>query len=428
MSKFRIKGGNPITGKITSEGNKNAVLKMIPATLLTSEPVTLTNVPSISDVRVMLDIMKELGTNIDYDKDNKRVTLHTPEIKTHKINGELASKLRASNMFLGPVLARAGKVENVFPGGDQIGPREMTAHFDGFTQLGASFKKGEEDKFELNGDLTASDIFLYEPSVTATENTLLAAVLSKGSGSIYNAACEPHVQELALMLNEMGAKISGIGTNKLVFEGVEELHGVEYKVPPDYMYITTFMIFALVTGGELTIEDVNHDDMVTILYFFDKLGVKTEARGDSLFIPGNQELKIDNPVWARTKGFYSQPWPGFSTDVMSFTIVLATQTEGSTLFFEKMYPGRMFFAEYLNGMGANIFVSDPHRLIVNGKTKLKGRKGMQCPDIRAGVAYVAAALCAEGITEVTAIDHIDRGYPNLEVVLKELGADIERVE
>lgn len=426
MSKFIINGGRKISGEVTSVGNKNAVLKMIPASLLTEEPVTLTNVPDIIDVDIMLDIMKSLGSIVDYDKDKQTVTMHTPKLKSTTIDPELASKLRASNMFLGPILAREGKVTNSFPGGDQIGPRGMTAHFDGFEQLGTKVDIHSDGTFTLSGNLKGSNIFLYEPSVTGTENTLLAASVA-GDGSIYNAACEPHVQELAKMLNQMGANVSGIGTNKLEIKKCGKLSGTTYKVPPDYMYITTFMVFALTTGGEMLIKDVNHEDMITTLYFLKKIGVKTEARGNDLYIPGNQELVVKDSVWARTQGFYCQPWPGFPTDVMSYVVVLATQTEGSILFFEKMYPGRMFFANYLNGMGANIILADPHRIIVNGKTQLYGKKGMQCPDIRAGVAYVAAGLCANGTTEVTAIEHVDRGYPNIEVVLSSLGADIKRV-
>ena len=428
MSKFKIKGENPLNGEITAAGNKNAVLKMIPATLLTDEPVTLTNVPAISDVEVMLEMMEKLGTKSEYDKENQKLTLHTPEITTNTIDFELAKKLRASNMFLGPVLARMGKVTNIFPGGDKIGPREMSAHFDGLQKLGANFTQNSDGSFTLEGELKGADVFLYEPSVTATENAILAAVTADGESSIYNAACEPHVQELCHMLNSMGADISGISTNKLIIKGVKKLNGTEYKIPPDFVYVGTFIILALITGGELTIKELIHEDLRSILHFFGKLGVKTEIKGNDLYVPANQTLKLENARWGSTKGFYSQPWPGFPTDLMSIAIVLATQTEGSTLFFEKMYPGRMFFSNYLNGMGANIILADPHRVIVNGKTKLTGQKGLQSPDLRAGMAYVAAALCAEGESIVEEVEHIDRGYPEIEGVLKSLGAEIERID
>ncbi|MCA9385283.1 UDP-N-acetylglucosamine 1-carboxyvinyltransferase [Candidatus Dojkabacteria bacterium] len=428
MARFSIRGGKPLNGTLPAAGNKNAVLKMIPAALLSSEPVRLTNVPAISDVEVMFEIMKGLGTKISYDKQAGIVELHTPEITSHTINPDLAKKLRASNMFLGPLLAREGTVTNVFPGGDKIGPREMNAHFDGLKQLGAHVELHESKSFTLSGTMKPAEVFLYEPSVTATENTLLAAVLTDGTTTIENAASEPHVQELCNMLVTMGASIEGIGTNKLTIHGVSSLHGTDFKIPPDFIYIGTFIILAAITGGDLKITDVNHKDLRTILYFFSKLGVHTEFEDGTIHIPPHQKLKIDDPTWARTKGFYSQPWPCFPTDLMSIAIVLATQTEGSTLFFEKMYPGRMFFANYLNGMGANIILADPHRIIVNGKTSLTGAKGLQSPDLRAGMAFVAAGLCAEGETVVESVEHIERGYPNIDSVLKSLGADITRIE
>ncbi|MBD3362595.1 UDP-N-acetylglucosamine 1-carboxyvinyltransferase [Candidatus Dojkabacteria bacterium] len=425
MSKFTINGGNPLEGEIKAAGNKNAVLKMIPATLLTSEPVTLTNVPAITDVRVMLRIMEKLGTKITYKNKGRTIILETPKIKTTKIDKTEAKKIRASNMLLGPMLAREGKVTNVFPGGDKIGPREMTAHFDVLIKLGAQFSN-KNGTYTLKGKLKGTKIHLYEPSVTATENAILASVIVEGETYIYNAACEPHVQELCRMLNQMGANISGIGTNRLKIKGVKKLHGTRFKVPPDFIYVATFIILAVITNGEILIKDVAHEDLKTILYFLSKLGVKTQKKGNDILVPKNQELILQDPIWGRTKGFYSQPWPCFPTDLMSMSIILATQSEGSLLFFEKMYPGRMFFANYLNGMGANIILADPHRIVVNGKTELKGLKGLQAPDLRAGMAYVAAALCAKGKTIIHGVEHIYRGYPKIDRVLRKLGADIHR--
>lgn len=427
MKSFLIKGGNPISGEIEAAGNKNAVLKMIPATLLTKEKVVLTKVPDILDVDVMLEIMKEIGSEINYDKSNQRLEIQTLIIKNSKINSELASKLRASNMFLGPLLGRVENVENVFPGGDKIGPREMNAHFDGLTQLGAKFEDLGDNKFKLEGEMTGNRIFLYEPSVTATENIILAAVLAKGETEIENAACEPHVAELCRMLNKMGAKIKGIGSNKLTIEGVESINGCEYQIPPDHIYVGTMLIIAAITNGDLKINNINLEDLRPILYFLSKLGVNVEVGDGYCKIYRNQPMKVDDLVWARTKGVYSQPWPCFPTDLMSLMIILATQIEGSVLFFEKMYPGRMFFANYINGMGANIITADPHRIMVNGKTKLKGGITLDSPDLRAGMAYVVSALCAEGETRVTNIDHIFRGYPNIDIVLNSLGAEITRV-
>ncbi len=427
MPKFIIEGGRPLTGEIEPVGNKNAVLKMIAATLLTSEPVTLTNVPAISDVRVMLRILEQMGTEVQYEQRGQTVTLTTKTLKTTVVPYEDAKKLRASNVLLGPILARAGKVTGVIPGGDKIGPREMNAHFDGLTQLGAVLGQTHGDVFTLKGTLRGATVFLYEPSVTATENVIMAAVLAKGKTTIENAASEPHVQELCRMLVSMGASIDGIGTNRLLITGVKKLHGTTHRVPPDFIYIGTMIVLTAITKGELLIKNVVHEDLRTILYFFSKLGVVTKKQGKHILVPKKQTLSMSDQVWGRIKGIYSQPWPCFPTDMMSLAIVLATQVKGSTLFFEKMYSGRMFFADYLNGMGAHITVADPYRVIVNGKTVLKGRT-LQSPDLRAGMAYVAAGLCAKGITVVEGIEHIDRGYPNIEEVLRSLGAKIERAE
>lgn len=425
MSQYIITGGKPLKGTVQAIGNKNAVVKMIPATLLTTEPVTLTNVPPISDVRVMLRIMEKLGTRVTY-QDATTIILHTPKIVSSTVDIVEAKKLRASNMFLGPLLARTGKVTSVVPGGDKIGPREMNAHFDGLTQLGATCKQ-HDDRITLTGKLKGASVFLYEPSVTATENVILAAVLAPGNTDISNAACEPHVQELCLMLNAMGAKITGIGTNRLSITGVQALRGTTYRIPVDYIYIGTVIVLTAITKGEVTITDVHHDDLKTINYFFAKLGINTLVKGTSLVVPKKQRLTVVDREWARIKGVYSQPWPCFPSDMMSLAIVLATQVKGSVLFFEKMYSGRMFFADYLNGMGANIVIADPHRVVVNGKTKLKGRR-LTSTDLRAGMAYVAAGLCASGKTIVDNVEHIDRGYPNLEEVLQSLGANITRVD
>lgn len=426
MTSFKIRGGKKLSGRIKPIGNKNAILKMIPATLLSNQPVTLTNVPAISDVDVMLDIMRDLGSKIEY-LDNSTIKIHTPQILTTEIDPIKAKKLRASNMFLGPLLAREGSVTNVKPGGDKIGPREMNAHFDGFVQLGAKLTIIDNDSYKLEGQIKGNEIFLYEPSVTATENIILASTLADGITTILNAASEPHVQSLCEMLNKMGAKISGIGSSTLTIQGVDKLHGCEHEVPPDHIYIGTFIVIAAVTGGEIVIEGVNHEDMRPILYLYEKLGLKYTLENKNLTIHSNQQLKIEDVEWARSKGIYSQPWPCFPTDMMSVAIVLATQTEGSILFFEKMYPGRMFFANYLNGMGANIILADPHRIVVNGKSNLYGTV-LSSPDLRAGMAYVTAALCANGESTIQNIEHIERGYPKLDEIIKSLGGDIERIE
>jgi UDP-N-acetylglucosamine 1-carboxyvinyltransferase len=425
MSRFIIQGGKPLNGEVKTIGNKNAVLKMIAASLLTDEKLHLTNVPGISDVDVMFEILQSLGATVEYKKSSGEVTIQCADISSTHVPAELAKKLRSSNVLLGPLLARFGSVESTFPGGDKIGPREMTAHFDGLTSLGAVYTKIDQDSFSLSGKLTGTNVHLYEPSVTATENVIMAAVLATGKTVISNAASEPQVKELCSMLNKMGAKIEGGGSNEIHIEGVTSLQGTSFQVPIDYIYVGTFVVLAAITRGGLNIGPVNHDDLKTILYFFGKLGVVTEAKGDRLIVPATQTLKVKDPQWARVKGFYSQPWPCFPSDIMSLAIVLATHVEGSTLFFEKMYPGRMFFADYLNGMGANIIIADPHRVIVNGKTTLH-RRTLASPDLRAGMAYVAAGLAAEGETIVENVRHIDRGYPEIEHVLSALGADITR--
>lgn len=426
MAKLVIEGGKALSGEIAPIGNKNAILKMIAATLLTSKTVTFTNVPAISDVGFMIEILSDLGAKVDYQIKTGVLKVTADKIKKNTLKPELARKLRSSNVLMGPLLARIGAVTNYPPGGDKIGPREMNAHFDGFKQLGAKVKMNADNSFTVAGKLKGAPVFLYEPSVTATENILMAASLTPGVTVIENAACEPHVTALAEMLVSMGAQIRGIGTNQLVITGVKELGGTTVATPPDFVYIGTMIVLAVITGGALTIRPVPPDIMKPLEYFFAKLGVTWTYKGDALVVSKKQVKQITDTVWARTKGVYSQPWPCFPSDMMSMMIVLATQVKGSMLFFEKMYPGRMFFADFLNGMGANIVIADPHRVVVNGPTILKGAH-LYAPDIRAGMAYVAAGLVAKGTTIVEAVEHIDRGYPSIEKTLSSLGAVIKRL-
>lgn len=426
MAQFIIKGGKALSGTITPIGNKNAILKMMAACLLTTESVILINVPGISDVKVMIELLKDLGVIVDYDQTKGRLTLTAKTITKSILNPTLARKMRSSNVLLGPLLARCGQVTGVMPGGDKIGPREMNAHFEGLSQLGARVRENSDRSFVIKGRLKGKPVFLYEPSVTATENVILAGVMSKGTTVIENAASEPHVQHLCLMLNLMGARITGIGTNRIEIVGVQALRGATYQVPADFIYIGTMIVLAVITKGTITIKNVSPTDVRPIIYFFSKLGVKVLFKNGNLVVSKKQRLSVKDTVWARTKGIYSQPWPCFPSDMMSLAIVLATQVKSSTLFFEKMYPGRMFFADYLNGLGANIIIADPHRVIVNGPSRLHGGT-LYSPDLRAGMAYVAAGLVAQGETIVENIEHIDRGYPEIEVVLKKLGADIRRI-
>lgn len=426
MAKLVIEGGRPLSGVITPIGNKNAILKMMAAALLTDEKVTITGVPAISDVKVIIELLQDLGAKVEYREKVGVLNITSAGVKKNALNAELAKKLRASNVLIGPLLARQRMATGYPPGGDKIGPREMNAHFDGFKQLGAKVKINPDNSFTVSGTLKGAPVFLYEPSVTATENILMAATLSPGTTIIDNAAAEPHVAALTEMLISMGAKISGVGSNRLTIEGVKVLHGTKVPTPPDFVYIGTMIVLSVITGGTLTIKPVPQDIMKPLEYFFAKLGVTWTYKGDALIVSKKQSKMISDTVWARTKGVYSQPWPCFPSDMMSLMIVLATQVKGTMLFFEKMYPGRMFFADYLNGMGANIVVADPHRVIVNGPTPLKGAH-LYAPDIRAGMAFVAAGLVAKGTTTVEAIEHIDRGYPSIEKTLSHLGASIKRI-
>ena len=427
MAKLVIEGGRPLSGQIAPIGNKNAILKMMAAALLTDEKVIITAVPAISDVKVIIEILQDLGAKVEYQEKAGILSIICKGVKKNSLNPDLAKKLRASNVLIGPLLARQKMATGYPPGGDKIGPREMNAHFDGFKQLGATVKINPDNSFTVKGTLKGAPVFLYEPSVTATENILMAASLTPGTTIIDNAAAEPHVAALAEMLISMGAKISGVGSNRLTIEGVKVLHGTQVATPPDFVYIGTMIVLSVITGGSLTIKPVPQDIMKPLEYFFAKLGVNWTYHGDALVVSKKQSKTITDTVWARTKGIYSQPWPCFPSDMMSLVIVLATQVKGSMLFFEKMYPGRMFFADYLNGMGANIVVADPHRVIVNGPTPLKGTH-LYAPDIRAGMAFVAAGLVAKGTTIVEAVEHIDRGYPSIEKTLSDLGAHIKRVQ
>jgi UDP-N-acetylglucosamine 1-carboxyvinyltransferase len=429
MSKFLVKGPVKISGEVEPVGNKNAVLKLIPASILFKGDYVLHNVPALSDVQVELDILEKMGAEIDYDKENQTVKINTDSLNTYEVPDDLAKKFRASVVFYGPLLARFGKVKASFPGGDKIGPRELKAHFDGLMQLGAEFEGNEWGEFELKGDLKAGDVYLYEPSVTATENIIMAAATLEGATTITGAACEPHVQELCLWLAKNGVKVSGVGSNILRIEGNPNLaaEGKEHRVWPDHIDIGTLAISAAITGGSLRIKNVRHQDLKTIKFFFKQLGLDLKADSDDLLVEENQKLEVVDPKWARIKGVYSQPWYGFPSDLMSLAIVLAMHVKGSTLFFEKIYPNRMAFVDYFNAAGGNIIICDPHRIVVNGPTQLRGFR-YNSPDLRAGMAFFTAALASEGTSEIDRIEHIDRGYPNTMERFNRLGAQVERVD
>ena len=409
-------------------GNKNAALPMLAASLLTAEPVVLRNLPLIADVRTMIDLLAELGAQVELDGERRTVRICARRVKSTHLSKALCGKVRSSILFAGPLLARCGSAKLYPPGGDVIGRRRIDTHLDGFRRLGASVRTGGTYLFKAEKRLEAQRILLDEASVTATENLVMAAALAKGTTLLYNAACEPHVQDLCRMINAMGGRIGGIGTNLLTIEGVESLHGTEQRVGPDYIDAGSYMAAALVTSGELTVEGVEPADFEALERPFKRLGVKwtfdREVR--SLRLPARQRLKTAYDLGDAIPKIEDGPWPMFPSDLMSVLIVLATQTRGTTLFFEKMFESRMYFVDHLIGMGARIVQCDPHRVVVTGPTQLHGTR-VASPDIRAGMALLVAALCAKNETVILNAGSIDRGYESVELELRRLGAGIERV-
>lgn len=423
MAKFIINGGRTIGGTFHPRGNKNAVLPMIAASVLTNQPVILHNVPLINDVQVMLDLLISLG--VDVTLDDHTVTLCAKGLKTTVLDPALCSRVRTSILLAGPLTARHGGATIYPPGGDVIGRRRLDTHFYGLRSLGAEITTDQAYRFKA-GPLSAWKMVFDEASVTATENVMMAATLAQGTSTIYNAACEPHVQDLANLLNRMGADISGIGTNNLTIRGVEKLHGAEYTVQPDYVEVGSYITASVVTGGELTIPDAGDPQTLQVMQrTFLKLGVEWTRDGRTLVVPQQSERSIRPDVGNATPKIEDGIWPAFPSDLMSVAIVLATQTSGTALFFEKMFESRMYFVDHLMSMGANIIPCDPHRVVVVGPTRLHGST-LTSPDIRAGMAMLIAACCAEGQSIIKNAQVIDRGYETLEHRLAELGADIIR--
>ena len=430
MRKFVIEGGNQLNGDFFPVGNKNSVLKVITSSILFTGDCEFVNVPAISDVEVMLQILERMGARVEYNKEEQRVVVNSDGINTHEVPVDLAKKYRASLMFIGPLLARFGKVKSVFPGGDKIGPRELKAHFASLEQMGCEVVGDEWGYFEVINKPVAGEVYMFEQSVTGTENVILAAAGTQGLTTIYGAACEPHVQELCGWLVGGGIEIEGIGSSLLRIRGIGELLRApteQHSIWTDYIDVSTAAVAAAITGGEVLIHNVRHEDMFTINFFYDQLGLEMRQEGDKLRVPGGQDLKLKDETWGRVKGVYSQPWYSFPSDLMSVTIILALKVEGSVLFFEKLYPDRMAFASVLNLAGANIINCDPHRIVVNGPSDLKGFN-YQSPDLRAGMAYLLAGLSAEGQSEIIGIEHIERGYPETVDRYRQLGASIELVE
>ena len=402
---------------------------MIAASLLTVDPVTLVEVPDIEDVRVMLQLVKKLGCTVRHERAARTVRICAAKLRRGRIDHLLAGRVRTSVLFAGPLLARMGSATVFPPGGDAIGHRRLDTHVDGFRALGAKARIGRRALVLEARRLVGARIVLDEASVTATENLMMAAVLAEGVTEIYNAACEPHVRNLGEMLGAMGARITGLGTNLVRIEGVERLGGVQARVCSDTIEAASYLTAAVVTGGEMTLENIEPDDFDVIGRVFRRFGVKwtVDARNRSLFLPGAQRLKMRYDLGDTIPRISDGPWPMFPSDLVSILIVLATQARGQCLFFEKMFESRLYFVDHLIGMGAKIVQCDPHRVVVSGRSQLRGTT-VTSPDIRAGIALIIAALCARGTTVILNAESVDRGYEQVEERLAALGADIRRIE
>ncbi len=435
---FVVRGGRPVGGTLTPSGNKNAALPLLAATLLSDEPVVLENVPDIGDVRTMLALLEDLGARVTREEATTWRVCGGPASSTPERSA--CQRIRASILLAGPLLARTGEVQLPPPGGDVIGRRRLDTHFLAFEQLGAT-TSFEGDALRIHGALRGAEIFLDEPSVTATENALLAAVLAQGHTTLLNAACEPHVQELCVLLNTMGARIHGIGTHRLDIEGVDQLHGTRYRLGPDLIEVGSLVALAAATGGELCLERVCLDDLRSTRLGLSRLGVEVElsARASAstdlratdrgrhdLHLAPQQALEVAPDLGGAIPKLDDGPWPAFPADLLPIMVVLATQCRGTVLVHEKMFESRLFFVDRLCGMGARLVLCDPHRVLSAGPSQLLGQE-LSSPDIRAGMALLIGALCAEGRSTIHNAHQIDRGYVEIDTRLRTLGADIERV-
>jgi len=419
-----IEGGYPLRGTVTPSGNKNAALAVLAACMLTDEPVILRNMPDIQDVRTMTELMATTGAQLE------QVEPHTWRVQAHDIripvfDPDRFRRIRGSILLAGPMLARLGRVDLPRPGGDVIGRRRVDTHFLAFRALGAEV--GVEETFRLQARrLRGADILLDEASVTGTENAVMAAVLAEGTTVICNAASEPHVQDLCRMLNELGARVEGIGSNVLTIHGTDRLHGGEFAIGSDYMEVGSYIAMAAMTGGEVRIQKAVPQHLRMIRYVFERLGVHVTAEGEDIVVPADQPLQVVPDVGGAIPTVADAPWPAFPADLMSLAIALATQVEGTVLFHEKMFESRLYFVDKLIFMGARIVLCDPHRCLVQGRSPLYGDV-LVSPDIRAGITLLGAALCARGKSVIRNVEQIDRGYERVEEKLRSLGAHIERV-
>lgn len=423
MDKFVIEGGIPLKGEVTPSGNKNAALPLLAACLLTEEPVIFHNMPEILDVMAMKNLIESLGVEITIlDKNTWKI--HAKNVRFADLDPDLCKKIRASILLAGPMLARSGEMILPPPGGDVIGRRRVDTHILAMKKLGAEVTYDRIFHFKAK-KLIGANILLDEASVTATENAIMACVKAEGESVIRNAASEPHIQELCHFLNKMGARIDNIGSNTLHITGVRELHGCEFSVGPDYLEVISFVGAAAVTKGEITIHNAGNSYLDMIKLVFQRIGVEWETKNDDIFVPANQPFLIEPDLGNAIPEISVMPWPSFPTDLMSIAIVVATQSKGSMLFHDWMYPSRMYFTDKLVGMGAQIVLCDPHRCIVQGPSPLYG-ENLESPDIRAGMALLCAALSAKGQSTIRNVRQIDRGYENVEGKLQKLGANIRR--
>jgi UDP-N-acetylglucosamine 1-carboxyvinyltransferase len=422
---YVVEGGRPLSGTIRPAGNKNAALPIVCAALLTDQPVTLTNVPQIRDIETLVELIRTVGAEVEWTAPNT-LRVHAKDVRGDALDPALCVRIRASILLAGPLLARCGKITLSPPGGDVIGRRRLDTHFLALEQLGAEHTFDEQIALTTKG-LRGADVFLDEPSVTGTENALMAAVAATGTTILRNAASEPHVQDLANFLVAMGARIEGIGTNQFTIHGGAALHGCTHAIGPDHIEVGSFIGLAAVTRSELRIADAGVEHLRMVLMGFERLGVRCRIEGPDLIVPADQELRIRNDLGGHVPKLEDQPWPAFPADLMSIAIVTATQCEGLILIHEKMFESRMFFVDKLVAMGARIVLCDPHRALVSGPVQLRG-SSVESPDIRAGMAMLLAALAAKGTSVINNAGQIERGYERIDARLNTLGARIERVD
>src|ERR671937_3095552 len=422
---FVIEGAQPLSGRVRAAGNKNGALPILAACLLTAEPVLLSNVPRIRDVETMLELLADVGADFEWQGANE-LRVHAADVHKVELDEELCSRIRASILLAGPLLASCGRAVIPPPGGDVIGRRRVDVHIDALRDLGAEIETERRYRMRTEG-LVGAHVFLDEASVTGTENTVMAAVTARGETVIGNAACEPHVQDLCRFLVDLGARIQGISSNLLRVEGVERLGGGEFRIGADHIEVASFIGLGAITPGELVVEDVQAEDLVAIRRMIHRLGIEIEVEGQSVRVLDGQQLVVEDDLGGAIPIIDDGPWPQFPADLTSIALAVATQAKGTVLIFEKMFENRLFFVDKLVSMGARIILCDPHRAVVTGPARLFGQR-MASPDIRAGMAMLIASLCAEGTSTIGNVGEIDRGYERIDERLRSLGAQIERVD